>query len=107
VLAVAAHAGAVLALRQVVAAPLTYMRESTASATSLIVWAPALEETSALARFLGLLDVFVIWWAIVLAIGAAALYRRPVRPLAGTFVGIYVGVATALAAVMAAAAGLS
>ena len=39
----------------------------------------SLEGTSPVARFLGALDVFVIWWAIVLAIGVSVLYRRRAR----------------------------
>jgi hypothetical protein len=105
-LAVSSHAGVLLALRQIVLAPMTYLRETTASATAIGVWFPLLDEGSALARFLGLLDLFVIWWAIVLAIGVAALYGRPARRLAGAFVGVYVGVATALAVAMAALGGL-
>jgi hypothetical protein len=104
-LAVTSHAGVLLALRQIVLAPMTYLRETTASATAIGVWFPLLDEGSALARFLGLLDLFVIWWAIVLAIGVAAVYGRPARRLAGTFVGVYVGVASALAVAMAALGG--
>lgn len=106
VLAVASHAGLLLALRHLVAAPLTYVRETTASATSIGVWFPLLDEGSALARFLGLLDLFVIWWAIVLALGVAELTGRPARRLAGAFVGVYVGIATLLAGTMAVLGGV-
>jgi hypothetical protein len=101
VLAVTAHAGVVLALRQVIAAPLGYVRETTASVTSLGVWFPMLDEVSPLARFVGLLDIFVLWWAVVLAIGVALLFGQRARRLAIRFIGAYVGLALALAAVMA------
>ena len=107
VLAVSAHAGLLLALRQIVAAPIAYARETTASATSLGVWFPLFDEGSAAARFLGMIDLFVLWWAVVLAIGIAGLYGRPTRPLAGAFVGVYVGLAALLAGVMAVLGGLS
>jgi hypothetical protein len=101
VLAVVAHTGIILALRLVVAAPIAYARETTASATSLSVWFPGLDDASPVARFFGLIDVFAIWWAVVLAIGVSLLYRRPAGRLAVWFIGLYAGVAAGLAIVMA------
>jgi hypothetical protein len=100
VLSVIAHAGVILAIRQVVAAPITYVRETTASATSLGAWFPALDAASAIGRFVGAFDVFVLWWVALLAVGVAVLYERRVRPLAVTFLGVYAGVALLLAATM-------
>jgi len=104
-LAVASHAGTILALRQVVTAPLNYVTESLASPTSLSVLVSGMNEASPLLRFLGVLDVFVLWWAVVLALGAAALTGRQVRPLAFTFTGVYVALALLLALAMAATGG--
>jgi hypothetical protein len=101
VLAVVTHSAVILALRLVVAAPTAYARETTASATSLGVWFPALDDASPVARFLGLIDVFAIWWAVVLAIGVSLLYRRPAGRLAVGFIGVYAGLAVGLAIVMA------
>lgn len=105
VLSVIAHASVILALRQVIAAPVNYARETTASATSLGVWFPTLDEASPVSRFVGALDVFVLWWVVVLALGVAVLYRRKARTLAATFVGVYVGVALLLAVAMASLGG--
>ena len=41
-----------------------------------------LDEASPVARFLGVVDLFVVWWIVVLAIGMSVLYRRPTRSLA-------------------------
>jgi hypothetical protein len=101
VLAVAVHSGVILALRQLVNAPVVYARETTASAATLGRWFPLLDESSPVARFLGLIDLFVVWWAVVLAIGVARLYRRRTARTAAMFVGIYVGLALALAGAMA------
>jgi hypothetical protein len=105
VLSVTAHAGVVLALRQVIAAPATYIRETTASATALGVWFPGFDEASPVARFLGALDLIVLWWAVVLAIGIAVLYRRRTRRVVATVVGAYAGAALLLAIVMAGVGG--
>jgi hypothetical protein len=100
VLSVMSHAGVILAIRQIVAAPISYLRETTASATSLVVWFPALDAASAVGRFVGAFDLFVLWWVVLLAVGVAVLYERRVRPLAVTFLGVYAGVALLLAATM-------
>lgn len=105
VLAVAAHAGVVLALRQVVATPLSYSRETLASPTTLMAFFPMFDEASPMARFFGAIDLFVIWWVIVLAIGVALLYRRPARSTALAFMGAYVAFAALLAVAMAVSGG--
>jgi hypothetical protein len=105
VLAVVAHAGVILALRQVVAAPVTYVSETLTSPITLGMFFQMLDEASPLARFFAIIDLFVVWWVFVLAIGMSVLYRRPARRLAGVFVGAYVTLAIALTAVMAATGG--
>ena len=105
VFAIAAHAGVILALRQLIAAPIVYARETLASPITLGTFFQMLDETSPLARFFSIIDLFVIWWALVLAIGMSVLYRRPARRLAGVFVGAYVTLAVVLTAVMAATGG--
>jgi hypothetical protein len=105
VLAVVTYTGVILVLRVIVSAPLAYIRETTASATSLGVWFPAFDEAAPLARLLGLIDLFAIWWVVVLAIGVSVLYQRPATRMAMVFVGIYAGLAAALALVMAALGG--
>jgi hypothetical protein len=103
--AVVAHAGVILTLRTLFATPLNYASESLASPTSLGVFVPMLDEASVVARFLSLIDLFVVWWVIVLAIGVSVLYRRPVRPIALAFLGIYVVFAVVQAGIMLATGG--
>jgi hypothetical protein len=105
VLAVVAHAGVILALRQLITAPIVYASETLASPITIGMFFRVLDEASPLARFFGIIDLFVVWWALVLAIGMSVLYRRPARRLAGVFVGAYVTLAVVLTAVMAAAGG--
>jgi len=81
------------------------MREATGGATSMALWFPALDAASFVGRFVGALDVFVMWWAVLLAIGVGVLYGRQVRPLAATFLGVYAGVALLIAVTMTALGG--
>ena len=48
-----------------------------------------------------LLDVFMIWWIVVLAIGLAVLYRTRARVVAASLMAAYVGIAVLLAGTMA------
>jgi hypothetical protein len=105
VLAVVAHAGVIIALQQLVATPLNYARETMASPTTLGHLFPMFDEASLPARFLGALDLFVVWWLIVVAIGVALLYRRSAPSTATIFIGGYVGFATLLAIAMAVTGG--
>jgi hypothetical protein len=105
VLAVVAHASVILALRQLVSAPVSYAREATGGATSLGLWFPALDAASFAGRFVGALDVFVLWWVVLLAIGVGILYGRQARSLAAAFLGVYAGLALLLAVTMTALGG--
>jgi len=105
VLAVVAYAGVILAFRQVIAAPLNYVRESISSPTTLIQFFSMFDEASPVARFLGVIDLFVVWWIVVLAIGASVLYGRSTRRLALAFAGDYVALALMAALVMAVSGG--
>ena len=105
VLAVVAHAGVILALRQILAAPLNYSRETLASPMSFGLFFPMLDEASPLARFFGVLDFFVLWWIVALGIGMSVLYRRRARPVVLGFAGAYVALATMLAVAMVLSGG--
>ena len=104
VLAVVVHSAVILAVGRLVAAPLVYARETTASATTLGAWFSSLDEASPIARFLGAIDFFTVWWAVVLGIGVAVLSGQRPRTCAAWVVSIYVGIALIAAAVMASAA---
>jgi len=105
ILSLAAHASVILALRQLVSAPINYLSETLTSPTTLAQLLMGVDEASPLARFLGVIDLFVVWWAIVLALGVASLTGRHALPLVLTFTGIYVAIALLLALAMAATGG--
>jgi hypothetical protein len=64
---------------------------------NLGVFLPMLEETSFLAVMLRTIDLFLLWWMVVLAIGLGVLYKRRTGPIATTFIGLYVVVALLIA----------
>jgi hypothetical protein len=87
--AVVVHAGVIFAASLVFLGPLNYFRESMSGATNLAVLLPMLDEHSFLGRLFGMIDLFWIWWLIVLAIGLGVLYRRRTQPIAVTLFSIY------------------
>jgi len=103
--AVVAHSGMVLAVSQLFMTPLNYARETMTSATSLGVFAPFLDEGSFLARVLGSIDLFILWWAISLAIGLGVLYKKRTGPIATSIIVVYVAIGVIIAAFKAAVAG--
>src|SRR6185436_7293234 len=105
ILAIVAHAGVILALRQLVAAPVNYARETLASPMTMTVFFPMLDEASPIARFFGIIDLFVVWWLAVLATGLSVLYRRPARRLFIGLAGTYVMLALLLVIAMAITGG--
>ncbi len=100
-LAIAVHASVVLALQQVVATPLHYVRESFTSPTNLAGFLPMLEEGSWPARLLGSVDVFGLWWMWVLAVGLAAATGTPSWRFLWKLLLAYVGIAAVVATVFA------
>jgi len=105
VLAVVAHAGVILTLRQVIAAPLDYARETLASPMTMTAFFSMLDEASPIARFFGIIDLFVVWWLAVLAIGLSVLYRRPARRMLIGLVSAYFALALLLVMAMAVTGG--
>ena len=104
-LALATHAGVILTVRDMVAAPLSYVRETTASATTVGLVFPLIDETSTLARFLGSLDVFMLWWAALVGLGAALVWGRAVRRTVAGAVCVFVIGAGLVAAGLSLAGG--
>ena len=104
-LTIASYSTVIFALRQVIATPIYYVQESIASPTTLVRLFGSLDEASPVARFLGVIDLFVVWWIVVLSIGVSVLYHRPTPRLALAFTGAYVVLALLAALAMAASGG--
>ena len=105
VFSVVAHAGVVSAAQQLFVYPLDYARGSLSSPTNLGVFLPFLDDMTFLARLLGAIDLFLIWWLVNLAIGLGVLYQRRTGPIATGFLSIYLVIALIIAAIKTAVAG--
>jgi hypothetical protein len=105
VFAIVVHSGVVITLAQLFGLPLAYAQENMSSSTNLAVFLPFLEDTSFLARFLGSIDLFQIWWIVSLAIGFGVLYRRRTGPIATTMLIVYASIALAIAAIRSVLSG--
>jgi len=98
--AVVAHAGAINIVQQLFVVPLNYARGVMSNPTTVAVFFPMLEPGSFGQRFLGLIDLFIVWQLTVLAIGVAVLYGKRTGPFATTFFVLYAIVALGIATVM-------
>ena len=105
VLSVVVHAGVISALSAVFTGPLNYFRGAVGSATNLAVLLPMIDEKSFIGRLLGMTDLFIIWWLVVLAIGLAVLFRRRTQPIVMSLLGVYAVIALCVAAVMSGLGG--
>jgi hypothetical protein len=101
VYAVVVHSSVPTVVGTLLITPVNYFRESLSSATNLGVFLPFLPEGSFLARLFGMVDVFWVWWLMVLAIGLAVCYRKKTRGVAIALFGVYGVIAVAFAAIMA------
>jgi hypothetical protein len=99
VFTVLVHAGAVSALSTVFSGIVNYFRGGMGSAANLGALLPMLPEHSFAANLLGTIDVFLIWYVIVLAMGLGVLYKRRTQPIAISLLAFYAVVAIVIAVV--------
>jgi hypothetical protein len=102
VFAVYVHSTVISAAGQLFTGPLNYFRGAMSSATNLSVLLPMVDEKSFIGRLLGMIDLFIIWWFVLLAIGLGVLYRRRTQPIAIGLFGLYAVIIVLLAVVMSA-----
>jgi hypothetical protein len=95
--AVFVHSTATTVIQQLFVTPLNYARGTISSATNLAVFLPMLDEGSFLAKLLGMIDFFIIWWLVLLAIGLGVLFKRKTGPIAAGLFIVY-GVIAVIAA---------
>jgi hypothetical protein len=95
--AVYTHAGAVSVLSTIFSGVINYFRGSMGSVANLGALLPMLPENSFAGRLLGMVDVFLIWYIVVLAIGLAVLYRKRTQPIAISLLSVYAVIAIVVA----------
>lgn len=105
VFAVVAHAGAVSALSLAFSGVVNYFRHEMGSVANLGALLPMVSDKSFVGQLLGMVDVFTIWWVVVLAIGLAVLYRRRTQPIAVSLLGLYGVIAIVVALIKSRAGG--
>jgi hypothetical protein len=88
-LSIVVHASVVLLLGQLVATPLHYVRESLTSPLNLAAVLPLMEDGTAPTRFAGSLDLFALWWALLLAMGLSVLTGRQTTRYVWSIAAIY------------------
>jgi len=99
VFSVLVHAGVVSSFGAVFGGVINYFRQRMDNVTNLGSLVPMLPEKSFVVGFLSAIDIFLVWWMIVLAIGLAVLYRRRTQPIAITLLSIYGVIAIVIAVV--------
>jgi hypothetical protein len=91
------HAGVISAVSAAFSGVINYFRGSMGSVANLGALLPMLSEKSFAGRLLGMVDVFLIWYVVVLAMGLAVLYRRRTQPIAISLLSIYAVIAIVVA----------
>jgi hypothetical protein len=98
VFTVLVHAGALTSVSTALSGVVHYFRPGPAgSVANLGALFPMLSENSFAAHLLGTVDLFLIWYFILLAIGLAVLYRRRTQPIAISLLSVYAVIAVAIA----------
>lgn len=105
VFAVVMSSSVVSAVRALFSTPLNYARESLSSPTSLAAVLPFFDDNTFGGRLFGSIDLFLIWWALNLAIGLGVLYRRRTAPIATVMLVAYGAMGLTIAAVRSVLAG--
>lgn len=98
--AVVVHSGVIGAVQNIFTWPLNYFRETMSpSPTSLAAFLPMLDEDSFIYGLANAIDLFLLWWLTVLAIGLAILYKKKMKSVALSLFIVYGLIAMVIAAV--------
>jgi len=98
VFTVLVHAGAISSLSSVITGTVNYLRGTAqASFANLGALLPMLSEKSFAANLLGAIDIFLLWYCVVLAMGLGVLYKRRTQPIAISLLSVYAVIALVIA----------
>jgi hypothetical protein len=104
-LALVVHATVVLLVGQLLATPMHFVREALTSPLNLASILPLVEDGTVAARFFGTMDVFVVWWAGLLALSLSVLTGRRFWRYGWPLAALYLGFAAVAAAIIAVMGG--
>lgn len=96
VYAISAHASIISSL-QLVFTTIVTLAAGRAAGANLAVFAPMLEDTSFVYKFLSYIDLFYVWSTFITAVGLGVLYKRRTGPIAMVLFGIYFVIAGLIA----------
>jgi hypothetical protein len=96
VYAISAHTSIISSL-QLVFTTLVTLAAGRAAGANLSVFAPMLEDTSLVYKFLSYIDLFYVWSTFITAVGLGVLYKRRTAPIAMVLFGIYFVIALIIA----------
>jgi hypothetical protein len=102
VFSVLVHASVVSLVGQVILVPVQYLTQSAKVVTNASVFFPMLDDQSFLFMLASRIDLFTIWFLVVLSIGLGVLYRRRTGSIATVFFVLYALIALGIAAIQAA-----
>jgi Yip1 domain len=103
--AVVVHGSVISALQQLFTGPLNYFKGAVTSATNLTALLPIVDPKTFMGRVMSMVDLFMIWYVLILAIGLGVLYRRRTQPIAMTLYGVYAVLVLCFAALMSSFGG--
>ena len=97
---VVVHSGVIGTVQNIFIWPLNYFRETMSpSPTSLAALLPMLDEDSFMYGLANAIDLFLLWWLVVLAVGLAILYKKKAKSVALSLFIVYGLIAIVIAAV--------
>ena len=96
VYAISAHSAIISSLQLVFTTIVTIAAGRTAGA-NLAVFAPTLDDTTLVYKFLSYIDLFYVWSTFITAVGLGVLYKRRTGPIAMVLLGIYLVIALIIA----------
>jgi hypothetical protein len=97
VMSIVVHAGVISTVSAVLSGTVNYFTGRVGTVTNMGALLPMLPEKSFGSHLLGAVDLFLVWWIIVLAMGLGVLYKRRTQPIAISLLCVYAVIALGIA----------
>lgn len=83
------HSGAVGIVQQLFTWPLNYFRGAISSPSTVAVFLFTLDEDTFVYKFFNAIDLFIIWWLVVVSIGLGVLYKKRAKSISVALFAVY------------------